>query len=80
MHLALYQAFNWTPPAFGHVPLLVGQNRQKLSKRDANIDISFYQDNGILPATLLNYAALLGWSHPWKSDVLSLQDMEKIVR
>ncbi|OKL57605.1 hypothetical protein UA08_06994 [Talaromyces atroroseus] len=78
MHVALYQAFNWTPPQFGHVPLLVDQNGQKLSKRDANIDISFYRDSGILPSTLLNYAALLGWSHSSRSEVFSLKDMEKI--
>ncbi|EED12871.1 glutamyl-tRNA synthetase [Talaromyces stipitatus ATCC 10500] len=78
MHVALYNAFNWKPPQFGHVPLLVDQNGQKLSKRNSNIDISFYRDSGILPSTLLNYAALLGWSHNQKSEVFSLRDMEEI--
>ncbi|EEA29031.1 Glutamate--tRNA ligase mitochondrial [Talaromyces marneffei ATCC 18224] len=78
MHVALYNAFDWTPPEFGHVPLLVDQNGQKLSKRNSNIDISFYRDSGILPSTLLNYAALLGWSHNQKSEVFSLKDMEEI--
>lgn len=80
MHVALYNAFDWTPPQFGHVPLLVDLNGQKLSKRNSNIDISFYRDSGILPSTLLNYAALLGWSHNQKSEVFSLKDMEEIVR
>jgi tyrosyl-tRNA synthetase len=80
MHVALYNAFDWIPPQFGHVPLLVDLNGQKLSKRNSNIDISFYRDNGILPSTLLNYAALLGWSHNQKSEVFSLKDMEEIVR
>lgn len=80
MHVALYNAFDWTPPQFGHVPLLVELNGQKLSKRNSNIDISFYRDSGILPSTLLNYAALLGWSHNQKSEVFSLKDMEEIVR
>lgn len=79
MHVALYQAFNWTPPQFGHVPLLVDQNGHKLSKRDADIDISSYRDSGILPSALLNYAALLGWSHTSRSEVFSLKDLEKIV-
>ncbi|KUL86344.1 hypothetical protein ZTR_08536 [Talaromyces verruculosus] len=78
MHVALYNAFDWTPPQFGHVPLLVDLNGQKLSKRNSNIDISFYRDSGILPSTLLNYAALLGWSHNQKSEVFSLKDMEEI--
>lgn len=79
MHVALYEAFNWAPPQFGHVPLLVDQNGQKLSKRNGNIDISFYRDSGILPSTLVNYAALLGWSHTSRSEVFSLKDMEEIV-
>ncbi|RAO70755.1 uncharacterized protein BHQ10_006767 [Talaromyces amestolkiae] len=78
MHVALYNAFDWTPPQFGHVPLLVDLNGQKLSKRNSNIDISFYRDSGILPSTLLNYAALLGWSHNQKSEVFSLKDMEEL--
>ena len=80
MHVALYNAFDWTPPQFGHVPLLVDLNGQKLSKRNSNIDISFYRDSSILPSTLLNYAALLGWSHNQKSEVFSLKDMQEIVR
>lgn len=80
MHIALYNAFNWTPPLFGHVPLLVDKSGQKLSKRNADIDISFFRDQqGILPATLVNFAALLGWSHSQKSDVLSLEELEQIV-
>jgi glutamyl-tRNA synthetase len=81
MHVALYNAFNWTPPQFGHVPLLVDKNGQKLSKRNADIDISSFRDkDGILPATLINFAALLGWSHTQRSDVFSLKELESIVR
>lgn len=80
MHVALYKAFNWTPPRFGHVPLLVDHDRQKLSKRNADIDLSSFRDKqGIFPATLINFAALLGWSHRCKSDVLSLKQLEQIV-
>ncbi|KAJ9200850.1 hypothetical protein DTO027B5_6663 [Paecilomyces variotii] len=79
MHIALYDAFKWTPPKFGHVPLLVDKNGQKLSKRNADIDISFFRDKqGVLPATLVNFAALLGWSHTQKSDVFSLDELGQI--
>ncbi|EFR04814.1 glutamyl-tRNA synthetase [Nannizzia gypsea CBS 118893] len=78
MHMALYNAFEWTPPQFGHVPLLVDMNGQKLSKRNADIDISFFKDQqGIFPETLANFAALLGWSHTRKSDVFSLKELEE---
>ncbi|CRG83703.1 glutamyl-tRNA synthetase [Talaromyces islandicus] len=78
MHVALYNAFNWTPPEFAHVPLLVDKNGQKLSKRNADIDISHFRDSGIMAPTLLNFAALLGWSHTSRSDVLTLKDMEEM--
>ncbi|KAH2182700.1 hypothetical protein KXV74_003488 [Aspergillus fumigatus] len=77
MHVALYNAFNWTPPRFGHVPLLVDKSGQKLSKRNADIDLSFFKDKqGVFAATLINFAALLGWSHTQKSDVFSLDELE----
>ncbi|KAJ5900759.1 Glutamate--tRNA ligase [Penicillium subrubescens] len=79
MHVALYNAFKWTPPQFGHVPLLVDKSGQKLSKRNADIDLSSFKDQqGIFAATLVNFAALLGWSHSQKSDVFSLEELEQI--
>jgi glutamyl-tRNA synthetase len=81
LHVALYNAFKWTPPRFGHVPLLVDKSGQKLSKRNADIDLTFFKDKqGIFPASLINFAALLGWSHTQKSDILSLEELESIVR
>lgn len=80
MHVVLYNAFKWTPPHFGHVPLLVDKSGQKLSKRNADIDLSSFKDQqGIFPATLVNFAALLGWSHTQKADVFSLKELEQIV-
>lgn len=79
MHMALYNAFKWTPPRFGHVPLLVDKNGQKLSKRNADIDLSSFKDQqGIFPNTLVNFAALLGWSHSQKSDIFNLNELENI--
>ncbi|KAJ5948690.1 hypothetical protein N7454_001997 [Penicillium verhagenii] len=79
MHMALYNAFKWTPPRFGHVPLLVDKSGQKLSKRNADIDLSSFKDQqGIFPATLVNFAALLGWSHLQKSDIFDLGELEQI--
>jgi glutamyl-tRNA synthetase len=79
MHLALYEAFGWQPPEFGHVPLLVDQNGQKLSKRNLDTDISSFRDKeGIFPDALVNFAVLLGWSHLQKSDLLPLRQLEKV--
>jgi glutamyl-tRNA synthetase len=80
MHMALYNAFKWTPPRFGHVPLLVDKSGQKLSKRNADIDLSSFKDQqGIFAATLVNFASLLGWSHLQKSDIFDLSELEQIV-
>lgn len=79
-HLAMYQAFGWTPPLFAHVGLLVDQSRQKLSKRTGSIDITSYRQQGIFPETLTNFVALLGWSHYERSDVMAMEDLIKNVR
>ena len=80
MHIALYKAFKWEPPKFGHVPLLVDTSGQKLSKRNADIDVAQYRDQkDILPAALVNFAALLGWSHTLKSDIFDLKELEQTV-
>jgi glutamyl-tRNA synthetase len=79
IHIALYNAFGWNPPVFGHVPLLVDEKHQKLSKRNLDTDISTFREKlGILPEALLNFAVLLGWSHKHKSDVFSLRRLEKL--
>ena len=79
-HVELYNAFEWTPPAFAHVGLLVDKNGQKLSKRDLGADITWYKQEKILPEALLNFSALLGWRGKPGGDDMSLQDMIKNVR
>lgn len=78
MHIALYQAFDWRHPEFAHVPLLVDKDGQKLSKRNADVDVSSYKRD-VFPETLANFTALLGWSHSERSDVFSLQELEEAV-
>lgn len=79
MHMALYEAFKWEAPEFGHVPLLTEKSGQKLSKRNADIDISHFRyDLGIFPEVLDNFAALLGWSHQLKSDVFNMKELKEV--
>jgi len=75
MHIALYNAFGWSPPDFAHISLLVDEKRQKLSKRAESMDIRSLRKQGVFPETLINYAALLGWSHNEPSDVMTHQDL-----
>ncbi|MFL5319367.1 MAG: glutamate--tRNA ligase [Myxococcaceae bacterium] len=62
--LALYEAFGWKPPEFAHLPLILGPDREKLSKRKhVEADVLNHQKNGILPEALNNFVIRLGWSH-----------------
>lgn len=70
-HLALYNAFGWTPPEFIHIPLLTSLEDKKLSKRTGDTGIKSYRENGILPEALVNFVALYGWAPQQSSATLS---------
>jgi glutamyl-tRNA synthetase len=59
----IYRAMDWPVPVFAHVPLLLGPDGAKLSKRNGAIGIEAYRAMGFLPAGMRNYLARLGWSH-----------------
>jgi glutamyl-tRNA synthetase len=61
--LLIYEALGVTPPRFGHMPLMLGKDRAKLSKRHGALPAMAYRDQGFLPQSLVNYLARLGWSH-----------------
>ena len=72
-HLQLYQALNYPPPRFGHLPMILGPDRSKLSKRHGATAITEYQEGGYLPDALKNFMVLLGWSLDDQTDVMPLQ-------
>lgn len=61
--ILLYKALGLPVPVFGHVPMILGSDRQKLSKRHGARAVIEYEDDGLLPQALVNYLARLGWSH-----------------
>ncbi len=61
-HLLLHRAFGWQPPRYAHLPLIVNQQKKKLSKRDGDVSVEAYREKGYLPMGLVNFLALLGWS------------------
>ncbi|MFN8651263.1 MAG: glutamate--tRNA ligase [Gemmatimonadales bacterium] len=60
--IALYRAFGKEPPVFAHVPMILGTDGKKLSKRHGATAVGDYQNQGILPLAMRNFLALLGWS------------------
>ena len=61
--LLLYRALGWEPPRFGHLPLILGEDKKPLSKRHGATSVESYREMGILPEALVNYLARLGWAH-----------------
>lgn len=70
----LYKALGATPPVFAHVPMILGDDGARLSKRHGAVSVMSYRDEGFLPEALLNYLVRLGWSHG-DQEVFSLEEM-----
>jgi glutamyl-tRNA synthetase len=74
--LLLLDAIGAPHPTYAHLPLLVNEQRKKLSKRRDDVSISDYRDRGYLPEAMVNYLALLGWGPP---DDLEIRPLDEIV-
>lgn len=74
-HILLYQALGFTLPQFAHLPLLLNQDRSKLSKRQGDVAAEEFLTKGYLPQALLNFVLLLGWNPGTDQEIFSLQEM-----
>ncbi len=74
-HLQLYNAMGLEPTAFAHLPLIVGADRKKLSKRSGDTALLDYVRGGYLPAAMLNFLVLLGWSLDDKTSIISREEL-----
>lgn len=74
--LMIYEAMGEKAPEFAHCSLLVGEDRQKLSKRHGATSVTQYKELGYLPEALVNYLTLLGWSHPEEKDIFDINALE----
>lgn len=73
-HILLYQAFGWELPVFCHLPLLRNTDKSKLSKRKNAVWVSWYLEQGYLKEAILNYLALMGWTHPDQKEIFSMEE------
>jgi glutamyl-tRNA synthetase len=74
-HILLYESFGWTPPIFMHMPLLLGRDGKKLSKRKNPTSIFFYRDSGYLSEAFINFLTLMGYSMTGDREMYSLQEI-----
>lgn len=71
----LYEAFNWQIPQFAHLPLILGKDKSKLSKRHGALSVLEYREQGFLPEAVFNYIALLGWSPGDDREIMGGQEL-----
>ena len=74
-HVLLYQAFDWEPPLFAHLPMILGPDRAKLSKRHGATSVTELREKGYLPEAIVNFLALLGWSLDDHTEIISRDDL-----
>ena len=74
-HVLLYELFGWEPPQFIHMPLLLGTDGKKLSKRKNPTSIFYYRDSGYLQEAFINFLSLMGYSMPEDREVYSVEEL-----
>ncbi len=74
-HVLLYQMFGWDMPVFAHQPLLVNEQKQKLSKRHGDVSVKDFLEKGYLIEALLNFVAFLGWNPKTEQEIFSLEEL-----
>ncbi|MEX2247498.1 MAG: glutamate--tRNA ligase [Dehalococcoidia bacterium] len=85
-HLLLYGALRFEPPVIAHLPVILGPDGSKLSKRHGATSVFEYRDQGFLPEALFNFLGLVGWSLDDKTEILSREEfvqhfsLERVVR
>lgn len=76
-HILLYDSFGWKPPTFMHMPLLLGRDGKKLSKRKNPTSIFFYRDSGYLSEAFINFLTLMGYSMVGDREIYTLEEVIK---
>ncbi|WP_434756871.1 glutamate--tRNA ligase [Borrelia puertoricensis] len=78
LHVLLYSSFGWNPPIYCHLPMVMGSDGQKLSKRHGSTALKQFIDDGYLPEAIINYITLLGWSYDDKSEFFTKDELRRL--
>ncbi len=76
-HIQLYNMFGWELPQFAHLPLMVNEKKQKLSKRHGDVSVEDFKEKGYLPEAMINFIAFLGWNPGDDREIFSLAELEE---
>lgn len=74
-HVLLYKAFGWDVPIFAHLPLLLNQNKQKLSKRHGDVAVEDFRDKGFIRDAFVNFIAILGYNPSGEKEIYSIDEL-----
>lgn len=76
-HVLLFKAFGWEAPQFAHMPLILNQDKSKLSKRQGDVAVEDFLKKGYLPDALVNFVAFLGWNPKTEQEIFSMENLIK---
>jgi len=74
-HIVLYDMFGWEKPVYAHLPLLVNEKKQKLSKRHGDVSVFDFKKKGYLPEAMVNFVAFLGWNPGTDQEMFTLEEL-----
>ncbi len=78
LHILLYKAFEWEPPLYCHLPMVMGKDGQKLSKRHGSTSLRDFIAQGYLPEAIINYVSLIGWSYDDSREFFTKEELEEL--
>ncbi|MGL1892629.1 MAG: glutamate--tRNA ligase [Spirochaetaceae bacterium] len=78
VHKMLYEAFGWTPPQYAHLPMVIGKDGKKLSKRHGATSLIQFRDGGYIPEGLINYVTMVGWAFDDKREFFTKEEFEEV--
>ncbi|HYQ89421.1 MAG TPA: glutamate--tRNA ligase [Candidatus Binatia bacterium] len=76
--IRIYEALGLTPPRFGHLPMILGPDGTRLSKRHGAVSVTAFRDDGILPQAMVNFLALLGWAFDGEREMFTMDELAEV--
>lgn len=78
IHVTMFQSLNWDSPVYCHLPIILGSDGKKLSKRHGSTSLLQFRKEGYIPEAIINYISLLGWAYDDKKSIFTIEELEKL--